>query len=235
MPPPSDDLSTPLPALSTNGRCVPARSATAWQVPFADRARGVSTRPSAPGKRTDVIETAHPALSNAWPRIPIAPASPPTWTVSPIRYDDPSVQPLLLQLHVAQVQTYGFADDPADTPANEYTPPDGPFLLSRDAPGQAAGCGGWRLLDPRTAEIKRMYVRPDARGKSLGRQILLRLEADAQLHGVTHIKLETGVANLAALCLYRSHGYQPIEPYRPGRNPAVNRALRKTLQGTPAP
>ena len=110
---------------------------------------------------------------------------------------------------------YGFADDPADTPADDYTPSHGLFLLSRNASGQAAGCGGWRLLDPRTAEIKRMYVRPDARGKSLGRQILLRLEADAQLHGVTHMQLETGVANLAALSLYRSHGYQPAKPYRP--------------------
>jgi GNAT superfamily N-acetyltransferase len=159
----------------------------------------------------------------------------PTWTVSPIRYDDPSVQPLLLQLHVAQVQMYGFADDPADTPADGYTPPDGLFLLGRDASGQAAGCGGWRLLGPRTAEIKRMYVCPDARGKSLGRQILLRLEADAQLRGVAPMQLETGVANLAALRLYHLHGYQPIEPYRPGRNPAVNRALRRTLQGTLAP
>ncbi len=159
----------------------------------------------------------------------------PAWTVSPVRYDAPSVQPLLLQLHVAQVQMYGFADDPADTPADDYIPPNGLFLLGRDASGQAAGCGGWRLLDPRTAEIKRMYVRPDARGKSLGRQILLRLEADAQLHEVTYMQLETGVANLAALCLYRSHGYRPIEPYRPGRNPEVNRALRKTLQGTLAP
>ncbi|WP_234365517.1 GNAT family N-acetyltransferase [Streptomyces sp. RTd22] len=145
------------------------------------------------------------------------------------------MQPLLLQLHAAQVQMYGFADHPTDTPADDYSPPNGFFLLGRDASRQAAGCGGWRLLAPRTAEIKRMYVRPDARGKSLGRQILLRLEADAQLHEVTHIQLETGVANLAALCLYRSHGYQPIEPYRAGRNPAVNRALRKTLQGTLAP
>jgi len=155
--------------------------------------------------------------------------------MSPVRYDDPSVQPLLLQLHVAQVQMYGFADDLADTPADDYTPPNGLFLLGRDASGQAVGCCGWRLLGSRTAEIKRMYVRPDARGKYLGRRILLRLEADAQLHGVTHIQLETGVANLAALTLYRSHGYQPIKPYRSERDPAVNRALRKTLQGTLAP
>jgi ribosomal protein S18 acetylase RimI-like enzyme len=43
------------------------------------------------------------------------------------------------------------------------------------------------------------------------------------------MQLETGVANTAALTLYRSQGYHPIAAYRLGRNPAINRALRKAL------
>ncbi|GAA1187794.1 hypothetical protein GCM10009578_031280 [Streptomyces rhizosphaericus] len=74
-----------------------------------------------------------------------------------------------------------------------------------------------------------MYVHPDARGQSLGRELLLRLEFDARLHGYTHMQLETGVANVAALALYWRNGYLPIASYRPGRNPQINRALRKAL------
>ncbi len=74
-----------------------------------------------------------------------------------------------------------------------------------------------------------MYVHPDARGHTLGRQILGHLEADARSHGLTHIQLETGIVTHAALALYSTNGYQPISPYRLGRNPDVNRALGKAL------
>lgn len=74
-----------------------------------------------------------------------------------------------------------------------------------------------------------MYVRPEARGRSLGRRILQLLEDDARVCGLDHMQLETGVLNRAALALYRAHGYVPVPPYRPGRNPEINRALRKAL------
>ncbi|WP_327391449.1 GNAT family N-acetyltransferase (plasmid) [Streptomyces microflavus] len=149
--------------------------------------------------------------------------------MAPASYDDPGVQQLLLGLHDEQRSMYGFADDPADTPASQFAPPHGLFLLVQDEEGQALGCGGWRLLGAQTAEIKRMYVRPDARTQSVGREILLRLEADAKLNSARSMQLETGVANNAALALYRTQGYVPIASYRPGRNPDVNRALRKAL------
>ncbi|MFF1956156.1 GNAT family N-acetyltransferase [Streptomyces sp. NPDC058220] len=153
----------------------------------------------------------------------------PAWTITPAPYDDPVVQQLLLGLHDEQRSMYGFADNPADTPVSQFALPRGLFLLTRDEEGNALGCGGWWFLDTHTAEIKRMYVRPAARAQSLGREILLHLEADAKLRGATCIQLETGVANTAALALYRAQGYMPITSYRPDRNPDVNRALRKDL------
>ncbi|MFI7087590.1 GNAT family N-acetyltransferase [Streptomyces anulatus] len=153
----------------------------------------------------------------------------PAWTMAPAPYDDPGVQQLLLDLHDEQRFMYGFADDPADTPVSQFAPPNGLFLLVQDDQGHPLGCGGWRLLSQQTAEVKRMYVRPEARAQSLGREILLRLEADARLRGATAVQLETGVANIRALALYRAQGYVPITSYRPDRNPAVNRALRKQL------
>ncbi|WP_331746546.1 GNAT family N-acetyltransferase (plasmid) [Streptomyces halstedii] len=151
------------------------------------------------------------------------------WTMTPAPYDDPEVQQLLLGLHNEQRSMYGFADNPADTPASQFAPPHGLFLLVQNEIGDALGCGGWRFLGTQTAEIKRMYVRPEARAQSLGREILLHLEADAKDRGATFAQLETGVANTAALALYRAQGYMPITSYRPDRNPDVNRALRKDL------
>ncbi|MET9658131.1 GNAT family N-acetyltransferase [Streptomyces sp. NPDC006510] len=157
------------------------------------------------------------------------PGLPPAWAMTPAPYDEPGVQQLLLGLYDEQRSMYGFADDPADTPISRFVPPHGLFLLVQDEQGIGLGCGGWWFMDTQTAEIKRMYVRPEARAQSLGREILLRLEADAKLRGATCAQLETGVANTAALALYRAQGYTPITSYRPDRNPDVNRALRKDL------
>lgn len=151
------------------------------------------------------------------------------WSIEPVPYDDASVRQLLSALHDEQRSLYGFADNPAETPAAQFAPPKGLFLLIRQHDGTALGCGGWRLLEPGIAEIKRMYVRPAVRGLSLGRQILVRLESDAKRRGAHSAQLETGVDNHAALALYRGQAYLPINAYQPGRNPSVNRALRKDL------
>ena len=158
-----------------------------------------------------------------------SPQLPATWAIDPAPYDSPAVQQLLRQFQATQTEIYGYADDPMDTPAEDYAPPTGLFLLARDTTNRPVACGGWRLLNATTGEIKRMYVHPAARRHALGRQILQRLEDDGRRHGLTHMQLETGVSNHAALALYQSHGYHPIAPYRVGRNPAINRALRRTL------
>ncbi|MGW1002190.1 GNAT family N-acetyltransferase [Streptomyces sp. NPDC002520] len=136
---------------------------------------------------------------------------------------------MLRDFRASQVALYGYADDPSDTPPDEFVPPRGLFLLACDPPGRPLGCGGWHLLGPGVGEIKRMYVQPEARGRALGRQILRSLEDDARAHGLDHMQLETGALNRAALALYEAHGYVTISPYRAGRNPKINRALRKAL------
>jgi ribosomal protein S18 acetylase RimI-like enzyme len=76
--------------------------------------------------------------------------------------------------------------------------------------GAPVGCGALRLLDPDTAELKRMYVSPGARGRGLGRRLVAALEAEARALGVRRLVLETGVRQAAALALYRATGFQPI-------------------------
>jgi GNAT superfamily N-acetyltransferase len=72
------------------------------------------------------------------------------------------------------------------------------------------GCGALRLLDPETAELKRMYVAPEVRGQGLGRQLVAALEAEARALGVRRLVLETGVRQVAAVALYRATGFEPI-------------------------
>jgi putative acetyltransferase len=74
----------------------------------------------------------------------------------------------------------------------------------------AVGCGALRLLDADTAELKRMYVCPEARGQGIGRRLLGALEAEARAFGVRRLVLETGVRQAAAMALYQATGFRPI-------------------------
>ena len=85
------------------------------------------------------------------------------------------------------------------------------FIVYRE--GSPVGCGAFRLLDAETAELKRMYVDPAARGTGLGRRLLDALEAEARTLGVRRFVLETGARQTAALALYRATGFQPIPLY----------------------
>ncbi|GAB2793437.1 GNAT family N-acetyltransferase [Streptomyces daliensis] len=152
----------------------------------------------------------------------------PSLTVVP--YSHPEARRLTWELHAEQASVYGFADAPDDTPARDFELPRGLFVIARThGASEAVGCGGWRLLTPQTAEIKRMYVAASARGQGLGRQILSFLEDEAAAHGVTQLVLETGARNHSALTLYRNSGYLPRTPYVSGRDTSVNRAMTKTL------
>jgi len=79
--------------------------------------------------------------------------------------------------------------------------------------GVAVGCGAVRKMEGETAELKRMYVAPEARGKGIGRAVLEALEAEARRLGVKTLLLETGIRQAAATAMYRSAGYRDIPPY----------------------
>ena len=94
------------------------------------------------------------------------------------------------------------------------------------------GCGAVRLLDAETAELKRMYVAPTARGRGLGRRLVAALEAEARALGVRRLVLETGVRQAAALALYRATGFRPIPLYGEYRlSPETSVCLGKGLAG----
>ena len=86
------------------------------------------------------------------------------------------------------------------------------FLVAR-VDWAASGCGALVLDDPGYAEIKRMYVKPEARRLGIGAAILRELEALARQEKRTCIRLETGVHQPEALALYKRAGYVERGPF----------------------
>lgn len=112
---------------------------------------------------------------------------------------------------------YGGPGDVAPIDAGEFLAPHGTFVLAYldDVP---AAMGGWRrhgesLPEPGDAEIKRMYVRPQFQRRGLARTLLSHLERSAAQAGVRRLVLETGPAQPEAIALYRSAGYEDVEPF----------------------
>lgn len=93
-----------------------------------------------------------------------------------------------------------------------YAAPQGRLLLLYDAE-EAAGCGAFRPLDGKICELKRMYVKPEFRGKGLGRAIAVRLLEEARNSGYEIARLDTATFLKEAPPLYLSLGFQVIGPY----------------------
>ena len=96
----------------------------------------------------------------------------------------------------------------------KYAPPRGAILLARDGAGAALGCVAlrpWR--QPGVCEIKRLYVRPVARGQALGRRLAEAVIEWAAKAGCTRVLLDTLVSMRAARQLYVALGFRPVAPY----------------------
>ena len=104
----------------------------------------------------------------------------------------------------------------------------GTFLIARDG-GRAVGCGAIRLIDPSTAEAKRMYVEPDQRGRGVGAAVLAGLEAAARRLGARRVVLETGVLQEAAISLYQHAGFTPLDCWGEYASSPTSICLEKNL------
>jgi len=105
-------------------------------------------------------------------------------------------------------------DDEIDHLPAHYGAPDGVALLAFhvDAP---VGCAGVRRFDATDyAELKRMWVRPDARGAGLGRALARRAIEHARTSGYQRLLLDTLEEMAAARHVYGTLGFREIDPYR---------------------
>jgi ribosomal protein S18 acetylase RimI-like enzyme len=109
----------------------------------------------------------------------------------------------------------------------KYAPPRGTLLLALDH-DLPLGCVALRPIDEHRCEMKRLYVRPSARGRRLGRTLTERIFAHARSTGFTRICLDTLPQMREAQSLYTSLGFEDVAPYV--HNPVVGaRFMGRTL------
>lgn len=94
---------------------------------------------------------------------------------------------------------------------------------------EALGCGAFRPYDAETVEIKRMYVKPEHRGKGIAHAVLEELEQWANELGYPTAILETGYKQLEAIGLYQKAGYQIIPNYGQYENIDNSVCMKKNI------
>jgi ribosomal protein S18 acetylase RimI-like enzyme len=109
----------------------------------------------------------------------------------------------------------------------EYVSPEGALLLAMDG-DEAVGCVALRPFEPpSSAEIKRLYVVPAARGRGLGVRLAEAVLAAARAAGYARVRLDTLSSMQAAQRLYEGLGFTDIDAYR--HNPHEARYLELKL------
>jgi pimeloyl-ACP methyl ester carboxylesterase/GNAT superfamily N-acetyltransferase len=121
----------------------------------------------------------------------------------------------LLPAYLAEIHAL-YPDWTPDVPprltAEDVEPPNGRWLIAYQG-SKPIGSAALKRLDDDTAEVKRVYVAPEARGTGVARALLARLEEVARTAGYSRLRLDTGPRQPASVALLHSSGYKPIADY----------------------
>jgi putative acetyltransferase len=131
------------------------------------------------------------------------------------------------ELFLEYAQSLGFSlcfqnfdKELADLPG-DYVPPAGRLLLA-ELEGQLAGCVALHKREPGICEMKRLYLRPQFRGKGLGRTLMESIIDEARRIGYARMCLDTVEPVMKdAVALYRQRGFKEIAPYRANPMPGT--------------
>jgi ribosomal protein S18 acetylase RimI-like enzyme len=161
-------------------------------------------------------------------------ADAPAWQVVALPITHPDAAGLVEAVQQEYVARYGSRDETPLEPAY-FEPPDGAFFVGY-LDGRPVASGAWRrrrdvTVDgtDATAEIKRMYVAPEARRRGLARVMLVHLEETARAAGAEVVVLETGLAQPEAIALYESSGYMPIPGFGFYKDARLSRCYARRL------
>lgn len=97
---------------------------------------------------------------------------------------------------------------------SQYARPGGILFIAYDTDKTPLGCFGIRRLEDSICELKRMYLRKEARGRGLGKQLLARSIRMAKALGYKRMRLDTLPGMQTAIGLYKKAGFYEIDPYR---------------------
>ncbi|CAM5229055.1 GNAT family N-acetyltransferase [Streptomyces californicus] len=139
--------------------------------------------------------------------------------IHPRAFDHPDAVKLNDQVQLEYAERYGDEGDVTPLDPTMFTPPHGLYLIAYDERERPVATGGWRTQNRNDqgywdgdAEIKRMFVIPEGRGRGLARRMLAALE-DARAAGRVRMVLETGDQQPEAVALYTSCGYAVCEKF----------------------
>lgn len=135
----------------------------------------------------------------------------PLLSVSRESPDQPAVRALLQQSDDYMAARYP-AESNHTVDVRKLEQPEVAFFVAR-LDGAAVGCGALVSQDEASAELKRVFVAPEARGQRVAATLMQVLETHAQEAGITVIRLETGTLQPEALALYQRLGYQVRGPF----------------------
>lgn len=132
-------------------------------------------------------------------------------------------------LFVEYAESLGFSlcfqhfDEELASLPGDYAPPLGRLLLARLG-NEPVGCVALHRCTEgaEVAEMKRLYVRPTARGHRIGRDLIERVIAEAKRAGYKRMRLDSVEPVMrTAVRLYRAYGFREIEPYRENPMPGT--------------
>ncbi len=153
-----------------------------------------------------------------------------------VGFGHPDAMAMIAAVQGEYVARYGGEDETPLDPAM-FDPPRGSFFVGY-LDGRPVASGAWRRRDDvealgstSTAEIKRMYVDPAARGHGLARAMLAHLERTAAEAGAAVSILETGTRQPEAIELYQSSGYVEVPKFGFYCHAPMSRCYGKRLPG----
>ncbi|MFF1686406.1 MULTISPECIES: GNAT family N-acetyltransferase [unclassified Streptomyces] len=166
----------------------------------------------------------------------IQPIRPAPHTLQRVSFGHPDAIKLNDRVQLEYVERYGDDGDATPLDPTMFDTPGGLYLIAYDDAGTPLATGGWRTQEQNDegysdgdAELKRMYVTPEARGLGLARRILAALEDDARAAGRSRMVLETGLKQPEAITLYTSSGYTPCTKFGYYRFEELSRCFAKAL------